>query len=190
MGVRKFHGFAGFAIFVAAASGCASVTVDHEPAISNLVQGLYSSEAFRGARFAGSACSSFEFADQLSGQLRDILCPYLDIQLRLAKVRTTDEKLIREGPVFVGNYEGVTGYDVAAIRIDGPTAEVEMNLTYSGPEGKGDWKDRLILFRERGEWQLDDVVWQIYPESPVSLRETIVGDEQTKKNARTYLVAK
>jgi len=64
-----------------------------------------------------------------------------------------------EGDLFTSLFEGATGGKVAAVRVDGKSAEVDVEWTYDAQDGQKAvvWQDRFYLVLHEGAWRIDDI---------------------------------
>ncbi|MFC4293363.1 hypothetical protein ACFOWX_13140 [Sphingorhabdus arenilitoris] len=150
---------------------------------------LYADSRFGDARYTGVSCDDFGFRSQLSSALQAELCPYLETLIALGKVTSTDEKLIREGPIFIGSYEGMTGHEIENVTVSDGRAEVMMALSFQYEGEIARWTDQMIWVKQDGQWKLDDIIFDYGTGEAYNMRESIVSDEITRDNARTYLAA-
>ena len=73
-------------------------------------------------------------------------------------VHETEPPLL-EGDLFTSLFEGATDGKIAAVRVDGSTAEVDVEWTYDaeGEQQTVDWQDRFYLVFHAGAWLIDDI---------------------------------
>jgi hypothetical protein len=73
------------------------------------------------------------------------------------RVHGTEPPLL-EGDLFTSLFEGATAGKIAAVRVDGNTAEIDVEWTYAA-EGEQPtvWRDRFYLVSGKGAWLIEDI---------------------------------
>ena len=73
------------------------------------------------------------------------------------RVHDTEPPLL-EGDLFTSLFEGATDGKIAAVRVNGSTAEVDVEWIYD-VEGEQTlvWQDRFYLASRKGVWLIDDI---------------------------------
>ena len=110
------------------------------------------------------------------GRLEALLVPEVTRLLRDAAA--TEQRCMRtapknekplnvEGDIFVGNYEGASEVAFGRVRLDGETAQVEVNLMYvdrrfpkAHPHRTVAWRDALDLRLVDGAWRIQNVRYE------------------------------
>jgi len=64
-----------------------------------------------------------------------------------------------EGDLFTSLFEGATGGKIAAVRVDGKSAEVDVEWIYDTKDGQQAvvWQDKFYLVMHDGAWRIDDI---------------------------------
>lgn len=79
-----------------------------------------------------------------------------------------------EGPIFLSNYEGMDGFDVAGARVgDDEAILVTVHMTYAGPAGSTAWSDVAVLRCQSDAWRLDDILFDPTQTAGPSLRDRV-----------------
>ena len=74
------------------------------------------------------------------------------------RVNNTEPPLL-EGDLFTSLFEGATDGKIAAVRVDGGSAEVDVEWSYDaeGVHQEVVWQDRFYLVSRAGAWLIDDI---------------------------------
>lgn len=78
----------------------------------------------------------------------------LDRERVLQSEYPTDKPKLIEGEIFAGLYEGYTSYSIE--HIDLKDARADVLIAFDNANYKTQWKDTLMLTREKG-WKVNDV---------------------------------
>lgn len=84
-----------------------------------------------------------------------------DVKAWMENPKNANLKLpVREGPIFVSNYEGANAFKVGEARVDGTKAEVPVSLSVNDVMGSFEWVDVAVLHQVGDVWLLDNIQFQ------------------------------
>ena len=143
------------------------------------VRELYNDETFLQARNAVSAAMLLHFQDRFTP---DLMNHFETHNVRVERWLKAHEgealKLpMREGPIFVSNYEGADTFDVGAAKIQGDRADVPVSLSYSEGGDTARWVDVAMLRLVDGVWRLDDIRFDLNGAGDDTLRKRVALDD-------------
>lgn len=142
-----------------------------------IVEKLYSAPAFFSSRdlldpsllsdfrciFSGGLISEFE---SLHGEIAGIAAS--------ADFGPETKVPVPEGPVFLGNYEGATDFEIGPVRrVEVDREEVVIQLRYVYPGGRLDWQDIAVFEKIAGRWWLSDIRYDSSVTGAPSLRSRL-----------------
>jgi hypothetical protein len=164
-----------------ASAGCASpeqkprATKTPEETVSE----LYKDRTFLQARNAVSAAMLLHFQERFTP---DLMKHFETHNIRVERWLKTHEgealKLpMREGPIFVSNYEGADSFDVGGAKIQEDRADVPVSLSYTEGGDTARWVDVAILRLVDGVWRLDDIRFDLNGAGDDTLRKRVALDE-------------
>ena len=140
---------------------------------------LYNDQTFLQARNTVSAAMLMHFQDRFTP---DLMKHFERHNVRVERWLKAHEgealKLpMREGPIFVSNYEGADTFDVGAAKIDRDVADVPVSLSYSEGGETVKWVDVAVLRLVDGVWRLDDIRFDLNGGGDDTLRKRVALDE-------------
>lgn len=84
-------------------------------------------------------------------------------QARFMREHPDEKPPFIEGDLFSSLFEGPSGFEVGAVRLDGDRARVTVRFRHRDEPAGRDvtrWEDDAWLVRERGRWRIDDVEYR------------------------------
>ena len=140
---------------------------------------LYKDQTFLQARNAVSAAMLLHFHDRFTPDLIKHFETHNVRVERWLKAHAGEAlKLpMREGPIFVSNYEGADTFDVDAAKIQGDQADVPVSLSYTEGGDTARWVDVAMLRLVDGVWRLDDIRFDLNGAGDETLRKRVALDE-------------
>lgn len=99
----------------------------------------------------------------ISNDLKSIIKKTIDFEKQSAieikkSQYPTDKPQLIEGEVFVGLYEGYTGFKIKEIKKTKNKVRITVILEFINSNYDKKWNDEIVLINENG-WKIDDVIY-------------------------------